>query len=129
MGRGSVVFAAFFVALTFGSGPAAAQNGPTNCSTTSQNSYVRDVMNDWYLWYQHNPSVNPARYSSPEAVLDAMRYRPLDSTFSYITSRASNDAFYSDSQFIGLGVSTVTASEMRVLQVFEDSPASEAGLN
>jgi C-terminal peptidase prc len=109
--------------------PALAQNGPSNCSTTGQNTYVRDVMNDLYYWYQFNPSINPARYSSPEAVLDAMRHRPLDTFFSYITSRAANDAFYSDSQFIGLGLSTSTSStEMRVLQVFDDSPASEAGL-
>lgn len=72
--------------------------------------------------------MNPARYSSPEAVLDAMRYRPLDSHFSYITSKAANDAFYSDSQFIGLGLSTVTLSEMRVLQVYDGSPAAEAGM-
>ena len=86
-------------------------------------------MSDLYLWYEHMPNVNPIRFSSPEAVLDALRYRPLDSSFSYITSRAANDAFYSDSQFIGFGLSTTTSeSEMRVLQVFADSPAAEAGL-
>jgi carboxyl-terminal processing protease len=69
------------------------------------------------------------RFSSPEAVLDALRYRPLDTSFSYITSRAANDAFYSDSQFIGYGLSTMTTDrEMRVLQVFDESPASAAGL-
>lgn len=109
--------------------PAAAQNRPASCTTTGQNIHVRDVMNDLYLWYRFNPTINPVRYASPEAVLDAMRYRPLDSSFSYITSRAANDAFYSESQFIGLGLSTTTSgSEMRVLQVFDDSPASAAGL-
>ena len=58
-----------------------------------------------------------------------MRHRPLDNSFSYITSREANDAFYSDSQFVGLGFSTtVSGSDMRVLQVFEGSPAAEAGL-
>ena len=76
------------------------------------------------------PNVNPTSFASPEAYLDAVRYRPLDSTFSYITSRAANDAFYSDSQFIGFGLSTtVNEVEMRVMQVFPDSPASEAGLS
>jgi carboxyl-terminal processing protease len=122
------VTAAFLALLFVGLGaPALAQ--PNNCATTSQNLYVHDVMADWYLWYHQIPGVSPTRYVSPEAYLEAIRYRPLDTSFSYITSRASNDAFYSDSQFIGFGLSTQTSErEMRVLQVFDDSPASEAGL-
>src|SRR5918998_3402840 len=109
--------------------PALAQSGPSSCSTTGQNTYVRDVMNDLYLWYEHIPRANPARYSSPEAYLEAIRYRPLDEHYSYITSRAANEALFSDSQYIGFGLSTTTdGAEMRVLQVFGESPASEAGL-
>ncbi len=117
------------IALGLGLSPASAQNGPSNCSVTSQNLFVRDAMQDLYLWYREMPNVNAAAYRSPEAYLDAVRYRPLDSSFSYITSAAASQAFYSDSQFIGYGFSTsVTDSEMRVLQVFEESPAAEAGL-
>lgn len=87
-------------------------------------------MTDLYLWYSEMPNVNPTSFGSPEAYLEAVRYRPLDSTFSYITSRAANDAFYSDSQFIGFGLSTtLTGLEMRVTQVFPESPASEAALS
>ena len=65
----------------------------------------------------------------PRQYLEAVRFRPLDTSFSYITSRAADDAFYSESQFIGLGLSTtVTGGELRVLQVFDGSPAAEAGL-
>jgi carboxyl-terminal processing protease len=109
--------------------PAAAQSGPRNCTTLSQNLFVRDVLDEYYLWYQQLPRVNPSNYASPEAYLDAVRFRPLDETFSYITSQSSNEAFYGESQFVGFGFSTQTAGlEMRVLQVFPDSPASEAGL-
>jgi carboxyl-terminal processing protease len=108
---------------------ALAQAGPASCSTTGKTLYVRDVMSDLYLWYHEIPDVNPASFDSPEAYLEAVRFRPLDSTFSYITSRAANDAFYSDSQFIGFGLSTsLDGVEMRITQVFADSPASEAGL-
>ena len=86
--------------------PARAQWQVRNCTTLGQNQFVRDVMRDLYFWSQHVPNLDPARYNSPEAYLDAVRYRTLDSTFSYITSRAANDAFYSDSQFIGFGLST-----------------------
>ncbi len=109
--------------------PAQAQSGPRNCTRTSQNLFVRDVLDEYYLWYRELPLVNPANYASPEAYLEAVRYRPLDSTFSYITSRAANDAFYGESQFVGFGFSTqTTETELNVLQVFPDSPASEAGM-
>src|SRR5215208_1992942 len=99
-----------------------AQSGPASCSTAGKNLFVRDVMTDLYLWSSEVPNVNPTSFSSPEAYLEAVRYRPLDSTFSYITSRAANDAFYSESQFIGFGLSTtVNDVEMRVTQVFPDS--------
>lgn len=105
--------------------------GPSSCTTTSQNLWVRDQLNTYYYWYQFLPTgVNPSTYSSPEAYLDAVRYRPIDTRYSYITSAAANDAFYSDSQFIGYGFGNqTTTTEIRVLQVYDDSPASEAGLS
>ena len=105
-----------------------AQSGPRNCTTLSQTLFVRDVLDEYYLWYQELPRLNPANFASPEAYLQAVRYRPLDETFSYITSRAANEAFYGESQFVGFGFSTqVVDREMRILQVFPESPASEAG--
>jgi carboxyl-terminal processing protease len=120
---------ALFVIVT-APAPARAQTAPASCSTTGKNLYVRDVMTDIYLWYREMPNVDPTSFGSPEAYLEAVRYRTLDSTFSYLTSREANDAFYSESQFIGFGLSTmVSGVEMRVLQVFPESPASEAGLS
>jgi len=120
----------FTVIVAGGAVPAAYAQGPASCTTSGKNLYVRDVMSDIYLWYATMPNVNPTAYESPEAFLEAVRYKALDSHFSYITSRAANDAFYSDSQFIGFGLSTsLNESEMRVLQVFPDSPALEAGLS
>jgi C-terminal peptidase prc len=96
----------------------------------SQNIYVRDVLNDIYLWYQFLPSVSPASFNSPEAYLDAVRYRPLDTTYSYITTAAANDAFYDDSQYIGFGFATqITDNAMFVAHVYDGSPAAEAGLD
>ena len=110
---------------------AGAQTAPTSCTTTSQNLWVRDQLNTYYYWYQFlTPGVNPANFTSPEAYLEAVRYRPIDNTYSFITPAASNDAFYSDSQFIGYGFGNETSSDgIRVLQVYADSPASEAGLS
>src|SRR5690606_4772722 len=75
--------------------------------------------------------LNPANHPTPEAYLEAARYRPLDSSFSYLTSRRANDAFFGESQFVGFGFTTqiTAAGELVVLQVFPDSPASEGGLS
>ena len=82
--------------------PAAAQ--APSCTVTGQSTFVRDTLQELYLWYRTVPDADPARYASPEQYLEAVRLRPLDATFSYITSRAANDAFFSESQFIGLGL-------------------------
>src|SRR5580765_5827664 len=122
--------ACFLTLIAAGAAVPARAQGPTSCTVPGENVYVRNVMSDIYLWYAMMPNVNPTAYDSPEAYLEAVRYKTLDSHFSYITSRAANDAFYSDSQFIGFGLSTsLNGSEMRVLQVFPDSPALEAGLS
>ncbi|MGH9347880.1 MAG: S41 family peptidase [Vicinamibacterales bacterium] len=108
---------------------AGAQWRLTSCTNWGKNLFVRDVLTDIYYWYAELPAADPFDYPDPESYLEAMRYRPLDSYFSYITSREANQAFYGESQYVGFGMSTtITGLEMRVLQVFPDSPAAEAGL-
>ncbi len=123
-----------FMAVVLGAAPALAQlqvPSPTSCSTTSQNIFVRDQLTAAYYWNQHLPAnVSPANFNSPEDYLEAVRFRPLDNTYSYITSAAANNAFYSDSQFIGFGFGQqTTEADIRVLQVYDESPALEAGLS
>ena len=100
-----------------------------DCGIAAQNAFVRDTMNDIYFWYAEMPEVDPAAYPSPDALLEALRYRPLDTSFSYVGMRAAEEAFYSDSQFIGFGFSMklVGPDDLRISQVFPGSPAA-AGL-
>ena len=107
-----------------------AQTPPASCTTTSQNLWVRDQLNTFYYWYQNlTPNVNPASFNSPEAYLEAVRYRPIDNYYSFVASAAASDAFYSDSQVIKYGFTQmVSANEILVLQVWADSPAGDAGL-
>lgn len=98
-----------------------------SCATLGQNLRTRDILDDIYLWRQFLPKVDPVRFASPEAYLEAVRYRPLDTSYSYITSKAAHDALFSDSQYVGFGFSTrTTSTAITVLQVFPASPASEA---
>jgi carboxyl-terminal processing protease len=117
---------AFIVALS--AAPAAAQSGVGACTPTAKNVFVRNTMSEIYLWYQQLPDVDPARYNSPEDFLEAVRYKELDSTFSYIADRAATEALFSSSQYAGFGFASAWTPLLRVTQVFPDSPAAEAGL-
>jgi hypothetical protein len=98
------------------------------CSVVSQNLAVRDVLHDVYLWYRDLPNLDPARFSSPESFLDAVRRRPLDSGFSYISQKAADDAFFGRSQFVGFGFSTKAVDgRVYVAEVFPSGPAADAG--
>ncbi len=102
-----------------------------SCTTPGQCGFVRDALQQYYYWYKELPSPDPNGFNSPEAYLEAVRYKALDTSFSYITSKASSDAFFSDSQFIGFGLSYKRTgdTELRLTQTFPGSPAAEAGLD
>src|SRR5687767_15493090 len=71
-----------------------AQTPPANCSTTSQNLWVRDQLNRYYYWYQHLPAdANPASFNTPEAYLEAVRYRPIDNRSEEHTSELQSLAY------------------------------------
>ncbi len=100
-----------------------------DCSVPGENAFVHDTLEDIYFWYRHLPDTSPSLYPSPEAYLEAARYRPLDTTFSFISDRVADTAFFSDSQFVGFGLATqVLDGAIRVADVFEGSPADQAGL-
>jgi C-terminal processing protease CtpA/Prc len=102
-----------------------------DCSISGQNQTVLATLRDWYYWYQQIPALSASSYASPEALLDAARYRPLDTSFSYISSAASSTAYYGESQYLGFGFSMkfATGYELRVIDVFPGSPAAEAGFD
>jgi carboxyl-terminal processing protease len=101
----------------------------TSCSVQTQNRFVRDALIEYYFWNRELPALNPANFASPQAYLEAARYKPLDLTYSYIASRADQDALFSASQFVGLGLTTpYDGVEMRVSEVYPESPAADAGL-
>lgn len=128
--RRFVLAAAALVAAFATLVPEAGAQNLSNCSTPSQNRYVLDVMRDIYFWNTELPAtVNATSYATPEALLDAIRFRPLDQRFSYIGARETEEAFYSDSQFIGFGfANSYDGVGLRILQVFPDSPAAATGI-
>jgi carboxyl-terminal processing protease len=132
-GLAALLAGAFVLPSCGGGNGSPTESTPTSggqCSTTGQVTFVRDTLQNIYFWYQQLPNPDVAGFSSPEAYLEAVRYKPLDTSFSYIANKAESEAFFSESQFIGIGLGTqqTGSSELRISQVFPQSPASEAGL-
>lgn len=113
-------------------------SGLASCSNGDQKRYVRDAMQDWYLWNDLLPSNIPVSdYDSPEAlVADLMNFSPDDGSgnpidrFSFVGSAAADAAFFGAGQFEGFGFgSTMLASDdLRLTRVFSNSPAELGGL-
>lgn len=90
---------------------------------------IVEVMDDFYFWRENIPSgVNPANFSSYQALVDAMLYKPID-VWSYITSREEFDALTRQGTFAGHGyIQSIDAEgNLRVGAVFRGSPAEQAG--
>jgi C-terminal processing protease CtpA/Prc len=100
----------------------------TDCEIPQQNQAVINTMEEFYLWYEELPVLDPRLFESPEAILDALLFKPLD-RFSYITTLAEEEALFGSSQFTGFGFrSTTLGDTVRIIDVFEGAPADLAGL-
>ena len=98
------------------------------CSIGAQNQAVYATMQQWYFWYQELPELDPTTFQSPEALLEALRFAPLD-RFSYLTTQAEEEALFGASQFVGFGFRSVAADGAQIASdVFEGGPADGAGL-
>jgi len=117
-----------------GDGGTSLAPGGGSCSVASQKQFVLDVARDWYLFPELLPTgVNPASYSTAQALLDAItataRAQGKDRFFSYVTTRQEDSAFFGEGEFIGFGFrSRIDGSRLFLLDVFEATPAFEGGL-
>jgi carboxyl-terminal processing protease len=112
-------------------GPTGPDADTSDCSVAGENRQVRDRLRDIYFWYRELPDPSPTSFASPEAYLEAVRYKTFDTTYSYVTTRAESDAFFNDSQFGGYGFRStlVGPADLRATDVYAGSPAGDAGLD
>ncbi|MGB7905475.1 MAG: S41 family peptidase [Steroidobacteraceae bacterium] len=120
-----------------GSGGGAGTGGGTDslCGETARKQWVLNVTREWYLFPDLLPaSTDIASYPTAEDLLDALtataRAQGKDRFFSYLTTKSAENSLLGEGQFDGFGFRSRTDPGNRpfILDVFEGSPAAEAGL-
>jgi carboxyl-terminal processing protease len=80
------------------------------------------LMTDWYLWYQNLPDVTLTDYKDPYALMNALRYKPLD-RWSFV---ADFTAFNASMQgtFVGHGIriGLDPQGKARIVMIYKNSP-------
>ncbi len=106
-----------------------------SCGETARKQWVLNATREWYLFPDLLPAaVDLASYPTAEALLDALtataRGQGKDRYFSYLTTRSAEDSLLGEGQFVGFGFQSRTDTGNRpfIIDVFEGSPAAEAGL-
>ncbi|OQX74548.1 MAG: hypothetical protein B6D59_02200 [Campylobacteraceae bacterium 4484_4] len=105
---------------------------PVECTLQKQKEFVYHVMHDSYLWYDKVPVLdyNDTSYDSPEALLEALKYKPLD-RWSYITTQKAYNSYFEEGKYIGYGFRFQIEEDQNrstILFVYPDSPAERGGM-
>ncbi|MDX9845920.1 MAG: S41 family peptidase [Tenuifilaceae bacterium] len=94
------------------------------------NKELLNVMEEYYLWYNEMPTVDPNSYPSPVELLDALTYKELD-RWSYITTKQELEAYYQNAEYVGYGIGLGfdAQNQLRITFIFEDSPMRAIGVD
>jgi carboxyl-terminal processing protease len=107
---------------------------PSACSVTEQKSFVKNATNEWYLFPELLPAqVDIGQFATAQDLLDYMtataRAEGKDRYFSYVTTKEADNTFLQEGQFIGFGFRIrIDGNRVYFMEAFENSPASEAGI-
>lgn len=107
------------------------------CSLSNRQQFVRDVLNEWYLFPSElDTSANAASYSDLQSYIDALvapaRANSKDRFFTYVTSIAEENAFFSSGSSAGFGIRLgydTSANRVFVIEAFESGPGLPAGFD
>ena len=96
---------------------------PEPTPTEKARNELYNIMQDWYLWYDEMPDVNVDNYDSPEALLEALRYKPLDK-WSFVADKSVFESYFQAGEYLGFGYgySYDEQGNIYVTFVFKDSP-------
>jgi len=108
----------------------------TSCTKPASDetpSMARDtlykLMNQWYYWYDKMPAVNKENYSDPYELLEAMRYKELDSQSSYVIDYDTYMAqMQGTSVTHGIRMVLDESKKARIAMIYRNSPLYAAGV-
>ena len=117
-----------------GSAPPATSAG---CSLRERQDFVLAQLREYYLYPELlDTGVNPAGFTTVQAYIDALvapaRAQNRDRFFTYITSIAQENAFFSSGSTAGFGfrvTSNVAEGRVIIAETFEGTPALAAGID
>ncbi len=123
-------------AISSGSGATTAGTS-SNCSLRSRQDFAFSTLNEFYLFPETLPaSLDPTPFTTVSAYLDALtataRAQGRDRFFTFITSIADENAFFSSGSSAGFGIrlsSDATARRTFIAEAFEGAPALAAGID
>jgi carboxyl-terminal processing protease len=103
-------------------------SAPVSCAGEGQRSWVRDYLNDRYLWSDKQGTPNEAATSMAQ-YLDALLYKPVD-RHSGVQSSVIYNRLIQEGRRIGYGYSLLTnvQSDFVVSYVEPEGPSKAAGL-
>jgi C-terminal processing protease CtpA/Prc len=125
--------------ISGGGGGSGSSPTPTSgaCSLANRQAWAKAQLDEWYLFPETLPAtLSGAPYPTVEAYIDALtataRSQGRDRYFTYITSIAEENAYYSSGSSAGFGVRLsydTAARRVFVAEAFENTPALTAGID
>ena len=111
--------------------------GGDSCSLANRQQFVRDVLNEWYLFPDLlATNVNAANYTDIQDYIDALvapaRAQSKDRFFTYITSIKEENALIQNGSSAGFGIRLgydTSANRVFVLEAFEAGTGFQAGMD
>ncbi|WP_447757769.1 S41 family peptidase [Sphingopyxis fribergensis] len=125
-----------------GGGPVTVAPTPTptptaSCGLASRQAFAKAVIDEWYLFPSDVATgVNAASHSDVESYIDALvapaRALGKDRYFTYITSIAEEEAFFTSGSSAGFGIRMAydpVGERVIVAEAYEGAPALNAGID
>jgi C-terminal processing protease CtpA/Prc len=107
------------------------------CSLRARQDWAAAKLNEWYLFPESMAAnVNPDSFTSVQDYIDALvapaRAQNKDRFFTYVTSLAADNAYFTSGASAGLGARLsidTAARRLLISEAFEDAPALAAGID
>lgn len=101
----------------------------SDCSVATQKEWAYDAMQDYYVFYDQVPVVDPQRFSSANDVVRNVRFQERD-PFSGVSGTATSSLLFDEGRSFGLGYGVLRDDndDARVVLVYDESPFGFAGV-